>query len=425
MSEAIRDLVQGVVDGSLSDDELTDWLRGVYDEGLAEPEIIALTEAMRDSGDVLEWGPDISELIVDKHSTGGVGDKVSLVLAPALAACGLRVPMISGRGLGHTGGTLDKLESIPGFRVEISTDDLRGQVNRIGVAMVGQSDALVPADCRMYALRDVTGTVASIPLITSSIVSKKAAEGLSALVLDVKFGRAAFMVERERAEELARSMVDAANGMGIRTTAVLTSMEHPLGCAIGNSLEVLESVETLCGSGPEDLEELVCVQGGILLHATGLAEDAQTGAVMIHDSLQDGSAFERFRLMVEAQGGDASILDSDASLMRGLGLMDPNLNTTELSVGEAGWVEGIDAMAIARVCLGLGAGRIRLGDSVDRAVGVILEAQVGDRLEEGEPWMVLYHRNEVDRSTLEGLLDSITLSNEEIRPESRIAEVFE
>ncbi len=425
MSEAIRDLVQGVVDGSLSDDELTDWLRGVYDEGLAEPEIIALTEAMRDSGDVLEWGPDISELIVDKHSTGGVGDKVSLVLAPALAACGLRVPMISGRGLGHTGGTLDKLESIPGFRVEISTDELRGQVNRIGVAMVGQSDALVPADCRMYALRDVTGTVASIPLITSSIVSKKAAEGLSALVLDVKFGRAAFMVERERAEELARSMVDAANGMGIRTTAVLTSMEHPLGCAIGNSLEVLESVETLCGSGPEDLEELVCVQGGILLHATDLAEDAQTGAVMIHDSLQDGSAFERFRLMVEAQGGDASILDSDASLMRGLGLMDPNLNTTELSVGESGWVEGIDAMAIARVCFGLGAGRIQLGDSVDRAVGVILEAQVGDRLEEGEPWMVLYHRNEVDRGTLEGLLDSITLSDEEIRPESRIAEVFE
>jgi len=425
MSEVIRDLVQGVVDGSLSDVELTDWMRRGYDEGLAEPEIIALTEAMRDSGDVLEWGPDISELIVDKHSTGGVGDKVSLVLAPALAACGLRVPMISGRGLGHTGGTLDKLESIPGFRVEISTAELRGQVDRIGVAMVGQSDALVPADCRMYALRDVTGTVASIPLITSSIVSKKAAEGLSALVLDVKFGRAAFMVERERAEELARSMVDAANGMGIRTTAVLTSMEHPLGCAIGNSLEVLESVETLCGSGPEDLEELVCVQGGILLHATGLAEDAQTGAVMIHDSLQDGSAFERFRLMVEAQGGDSSILDSDASLMRGLGLMDTNLNTTELSVGEAGWVEGIDAMAIARVCLGLGAGRIRLGDSVDRAVGVILEAQVGDRLEEGEPWMVLYHRNEVDRSTLEGLLDSITLSNKEIGPESRIAKVFE
>ena len=425
MSEAIRDLIQGVVDGSLSDDELTDWLRGVCDEGLTEPETIALTKEMRDSGDVLEWGSEISGLIVDKHSTGGVGDKVSLVLAPALAACGLLVPMISGRGLGHTGGTLDKLESIPGLKVKMDAEGIRQQVESIGVAMVEQSDALVPADRRMYALRDVTGTVASIPLITSSIVSKKAAEGLSALVLDVKFGRAAFMVERERAVELARSMVNAANGMGIHTTAVLTSMDYPVGCAIGNSLEVLESVETLCGSGPDDLEELVCVQGGLLLHATGMAEDAQTGAVMIHDSLQDGSAFERFREMVKAQGGDTSIFDSDATLMRGLGLMDPDLNTTELSVGNTGWVEDIDAMVIARVCLGLGAGRARLGDSVDHPVGAILEVQVGDRLEEGEPWMVLYHRDEVDRATIEGLLGSITLSDEEVRPESRIEEVFD
>jgi len=425
MSEAIRDLVQGVVDGSLSDDELTDWLRGVYDEGLTEPETIALTEAMRDSGDILEWDSEISKLIVDKHSTGGVGDKVSLVLAPALAACGLLVPMISGRGLGHTGGTLDKLESIPGLRVEMSSESIRQQVESIGVAMVGQSDALVPADRRMYALRDITGTIASIPLITSSIVSKKAAEGLSAMVLDVKFGRAAFMVERKRAVELARSMVDVANGMGIRTTAVLTSMQHPLGCAIGNSLEVLESVETLCGSGPEDLEELVCVQGGLLLHATGLAEDPRTGAVMIHNSLQDGSAFERFRLLVDAQGGDVSIFDSDASLMRGLGLMDQSLNTTELSVGATGWVVDIDAMTIARVCSGLGSGRARLGDSIDRAVGAILEVQVGDYLDKGEPWIVLYHRDEVDRDAIEGLLDSITLSDEEVGVESRIEEMFD
>ena len=424
MSEAIQDLVQGVVDGSLSDEELAAWLHDVYDEGLTEPETIALTEAMRDSGDILEWSSEISELIVDKHSTGGVGDKVSLVLAPALAACGLKVPMISGRGLGHTGGTLDKLESIPGLRVEMSSERIRRQVESIGVAMIGQSDALVPADRRMYALRDVTGTVASIPLITSSIVSKKAAEGLSAMVLDVKFGRAAFMVEREKAVELARSMVDAANGMGIRTTAVLTSMQHPLGCAIGNSLEVLESVEALCGSGPEDLEELVCVQGGLLLHATGLAEDSRTGAVMIHDSLQDGSAFERFRLLVDAQGGDVSIFDSDTSLMRGLGLMDQSLNTTELSVGATGWVVDIDAMAIARVCSGLGSGRARLGDSIDRAVGAILEVQVGDYLDKGEPWIVLYHRDEVDRDTIEGLLDSITLSDEEVGAESRIEEMF-
>lgn len=425
MSEAIRRLVQGVVDGSLSDDELAEWLRDVFHEGFSEQDTVALTEAMRDSGDVLEWGSDISDLVVDKHSTGGVGDKVSLVLAPALASCGLKVPMISGRGLGHTGGTLDKLESIPGFSVEMGISDIREQVEGIGVAMVGQSDALVPADRRMYAMRDITGTVASIPLITSSIISKKAAEGLSALVLDVKFGRAAFMREREHAEELARALVDAANGMGIATTAVLTSMEQPLGCAIGNSLEVLESVETLCGRGPEDLEELVCVQGGLLLQATGLAAGFEAGAVMIHDSLHDGSAFQRFREMVQAQGGDASVLDSDASLTRGLGLMGPELNTTELSSGSAGWVEDIDAMAIATACLGLGAGRTRLGDIVDRAVGAILEVQVGDRLEVGEPWMVLYHRGEMDRGVLEELLGSITLSDEEVVPESRIAEVFE
>ena len=425
MSEAIRRLVQGVVDGSLSDDELAEWLRDVFHEGFSEQDTVALTEAMRDSGDVLEWGSDISDLVVDKHSTGGVGDKVSLVLAPALASCGLKVPMISGRGLGHTGGTLDKLESIPGFSVEMGISDIREQVEGIGVAMVGQSDALVPADRRMYAMRDITGTVASIPLITSSIISKKAAEGLSALVLDVKFGRAAFMREREHAEELARALVDAANGMGIATTAVLTSMEQPLGCAIGNSLEVLESVETLCGRGPEDLEELVCVQGGLLLQATGLAAGFEAGAVMIHDSLHDGSAFQRFREMVQAQGGDASVLDSDASLTRGLGLMGPELNTTELSSGSAGWVEDIDAMAIAEACLGLGAGRARLGDIVDRAVGAILEVQVGDRLEVGEPWMALYHRGEMDRGVLEELLGSITLSDEEVVPESRIAEVFE
>ena len=425
MSEAIRRLVQGVVDGSLSDDELAEWLRDVFHEGFSEQDTVALTEAMRDSGDVLEWGSDISDLVVDKHSTGGVGDKVSLVLAPALASCGLKVPMISGRGLGHTGGTLDKLESIPGFSVEMGISDIREQVEGIGVAMVGQSDALVPADRRMYAMRDITGTVASIPLITSSIISKKAAEGLSALVLDVKFGRAAFMREREHAEELARALVDAANGMGIATTAVLTSMEQPLGCAIGNSLEVLESVETLCGRGPEDLEELVCVQGGLLLQATGLAAGFEAGAVMIHDSLHDGSAFQRFREMVQAQGGDASVLDSDASLTRGRGLMGPELNTTELSSGSAGWVEDIDAMAIAEACLGLGAGRARLGDIVDRAVGAILEVQVGDRLEVGEPWMVLYHRGAMDRGALEELLGSISLSDEEVVPESRIAEVFE
>ncbi|GIT41266.1 MAG: hypothetical protein Ct9H300mP10_02760 [Methanobacteriota archaeon] len=303
---------------------MAEWLRDVFHEGFSEQDTVALTEAMRDSGDVLEWGSDISDLVVDKHSTGewvtrcpGTSPRLGIVRSEGAYDLGAR-------GVGHTGGTLDKLESIPGFSVEMGISEIREQVEGIGVAMVGQSDALVPADRRMYAMRDITGTVASIPLITSSIISKKAAEGLSALVLDVKFGRAAFMREREHAEELARALVDAANGMGIATTAVLTSMEQPPGCAIGNSLEVLESVETLCGRGPEDLEELVCVQGGLLLQATGLAAGFEAGAVMIHDSLHDGSAFQRFREMVQAQGGDASILDSDASLTRGLGVMDRN-----------------------------------------------------------------------------------------------------
>ena len=424
MSEDIRDLVEGVVDGSISDEDLISWLRQVHSGSISEADTIALTEAMRDSGDTLSWDSAISELVSGKHSTGGVGDKVSLVLAPALAACGLKVPMISGRGLGHTGGTLDKLESIPGFSVEMNSEQIQAQVLDIGLSMVGQTERLVPADRRMYALRDVTGTIDSIPLITSSIVSKKAAEGLSALVLDVKFGRAAFMVEQAKARELAQSMVSASQGMGISTTAVLSSMDVPLGCAIGNSLEVLESVEALCGNGPSDLEELVCIQGGLLLHSTGLAEDRDTGALMIHDSLHDGSALECFRMMIDAQGGDSSILDSDSSLMKGLGLIDPELNATSLCVAESGWVMDIDALSIALVCQGLGAGRTELGESIDRAVGAILEVQVGDRIESGEPWITLYHRGEIGSSVVESLIESIELIDEELDSGSRILEVI-
>jgi len=424
MSESIRDLVEGVVDGSISDEDLTSWLKQVHRDGITDAETIALTEAMRDSGEILTWDSEISELIVDKHSTGGVGDKVSLVLAPALAACGLKVPMISGRGLGHTGGTLDKLESIPGFSVELDSEQIRKQVLDIGLAMIGQTERLVPADRRMYALRDVTGTIASIPLITSSIVSKKAAEGLSALVLDVKFGRAAFMAEESQARELAESMVAASQGMDVTTTAVLSTMDAPLGCAIGNSLEVLESVETLCGNGPADLEELICIQGGLLLHSTGLAEGRDIGALMIHDSLHDGSALNCFRLMVEAQGGDSSILANDSSLMTGLGLIDSNLNATSLCVAESGWVQDIDALSIALACQGMGAGRLEIGGSIDHAVGAILEVQVGDRIESGEPWITLYHRNEVERSTVEGLIGAIVLCDEEFELGSRIHEVI-
>ncbi len=424
MSDSIADIVNGVVDGSLGDDQVIDWLRSVFENGLDEKSTTALTELMRDSGKVLTWPKEWSHLVVDKHSTGGVGDKVSIVLAPALAACGLKVPMISGRGLGHTGGTLDKLESIPGFRVDLSIDEMQKQVERIGLAMVGQTDSLVPADRRMYALRDVTGTVASIPLITSSIVSKKAAEGLSALVLDVKHGRAAFMEEREQAEALAQSMADAANGMGITTSVVLSTMAQPLGCAVGNALEIVESVETLCGRGPHDLEELVCVQAGILLAASGIVEDMEDGALMIHNSLNDESAFTKFLDMVESQGGNRDDFASDHSMLSSLGLLDDNLLSTEIYVEENGWIKDIDAMSIALACLELGSGRKNLTDNVDHAVGAIIEAQVGDEIEIGEPLIVIYHRNELPDGFSESISSAFSVSSEIVEVETRITQII-
>ena len=424
MSDSIADIVNGVVDGSLSDELVIDWLRDIFENGLDENSTIFLTKAMRDSGKVLAWPKDWSHLVVDKHSTGGVGDKVSIILAPALAACGLKVPMISGRGLGHTGGTLDKLESIAGFRVDLSINELQKQVGEIGFAMVGQTDSLVPADRRMYALRDVTGTVASIPLITSSIVSKKAAEGISALVLDVKYGRAAFMTEREQAEALSQSMADAANGMGIATSVVLSTMDQPLGCAVGNALEIVESVETLCGRGPHDLEELVCVQAGILLAASGIVENMEEGALMIHNSLNDGSAFTKFLDMVEAQGGNRDDFASDHAMLSSLGLLGDDLLSTEIYIEEKGWIKDIDAMSIALACLELGSGRKTLTDSVDHAVGAIIEAQVGDEVEIGDPLIVIYHRKELPDGLSEKISSAFSVSLEQVRVESRISQII-
>ena len=424
MSDSIADMVNGVVDESLNDEQVIDFLQKIFDEGLDEESTIKLTESMRDSGRVLSWPKEWSHLVVDKHSTGGVGDKVSIVLAPALAACGLKVPMISGRGLGHTGGTLDKLESIAGFRVDLFIDEMREQVEQIGLAMVGQTDALVPADRRMYALRDVTNTIASIPLITSSIVSKKAAEGLSSLVLDVKHGRAAFMQEREQAEALSQSMADVANGMGISTSVVLSAMDQPLGCAIGNALEIVESVETLCGRGPHDLEELVCVQGGILLEASGIVEDMDEGALMIHNSLNDGSAFTKFLEMVDAQGGNRDDFASDYSMLSSLGLLDDNLLSTEIYVDKNGWIDDIDAMSIALACLELGSGRKVLTDTVDHSVGAIIKAQLGDEVDIGDTLIVIYHRNELPKGLSESVCSAFSISPEPVDLESRITQII-
>ena len=417
--KGIEIFVQSVSDGSMSDEEVIEYLAEIFENGLDSTETVLLTKEMRDSGTVIHWPEEMSALVVDKHSTGGVGDKVSIALAPALAACGAKVPMISGRGLGHTGGTLDKLESIPGFRTGIPVEELIEQVSKIGVAMVGQTEDLVPADRRMYALRDISGLVASVPLITGSIVSKKAAEGISALVLDVKTGSAAFMKDRASAEELAYSMKSVAEGMGISTTCLITSMDHPIGHAVGNSLEIVESVEALCGRGPGDLEELVCIQGGLLLSSIGLAVDQGHGSAMILDSLYDGSAFSKFLEMVEAQGGDPSIFDSDRDMFAGLGLIDSELYSTDVLSDYDGWVSNIDAVSIADLCLKLGAGRTELGGSIDHSVGIIVHVGVGSPVSKNEILATVYHKNG-NSDDLHAIKGAFDISEEPQFPSSRI-----
>ena len=422
MAISIEDFIEGVTDESLSDDEIIAWLKDVYGNGMSISEVTELTLRMRDSGGTLNW--EDNSKVVDKHSTGGVGDKVSIALAPALAACGLSVPMISGRSLGHTGGTLDKLESIPGFNTDIGIEEFMHQVDEIGLAIVSQKSDLVPADKRLYSLRDVTGTVASIPLITSSIVSKKAAEGISSLVLDVKFGRGAFMEDIESARELSESMVGVSNGLGVSTIAVLSSMNQPIGYSVGNSLEILESVETLLGRGPADLEELVCVLGGLLLESSGSSNDFEEGAAKILDSLYDGSAFGKFVEMVASQGGDPRLFESEVSLLEGLGILDQTLKSDSLEAKKDAWIADIDAMAIAEICLEMGAGRLSLGDKIDHQVGVVMEVQVGDAIEIGDILATVYHRGEKIGPLLERLGAAFSFSDSEPDVTSRITEVI-
>jgi len=425
-SENIRDFVRHVIsdDGLIrwNDSEIEGVLKSIFDYGLDSQQTASLTDSMRNSGRCLEWPEEWKHLVVDKHSTGGVGDKVSIPLAPALTACGLKVPMISGRGLGHTGGTLDKLESLPGFNIQLSIEDIISQVSEIGISMVGQTDDLVPADRRMYAIRDVTGTVASLPLITSSIVSKKAAESLQSLVLDVKFGKAAFMVKKEDARKLAEAMVDASNRCGIKTSAVLTTMDQPIGCAIGNALEILESMETMRGNGPWDLEELVCTQGGELLHSSGMAENSEIGFVMIQDSLHDGSALQCFIQMAINQGVDSTVFDSEHSLLLALGLLDSKLKTTEIASNEAGIVSDIDAMKLALIALDLGAGRKKIDDEIDSSVGFLLDVELGQTVDQGETWVTVYHRGELEDEIRGRIEQSIQIRNSDFVPERRIHE---
>lgn len=382
-AEEIAEVMRGYVSGEVPDYQMAALAMAVFFRGMSDAETIALTMEMRDSGEVFAW-PAGTPPKVDKHSTGGVGDKVSLVLAPLLACEGVWVPMISGRGLGFTGGTLDKLESIPGFRVDLAWTDMLAQLERVGCFIAGQTGNFCPADKKLYALRDVTGTVASLPLIVASIMSKKLAESLDRLVLDVKFGRGAFMQKREDAQKLAEAMVAVGCGAGVETHALLNPMDEPLGRMAGNALEVAECVDVLRGGGPEDLIELTLELAAKLVPVP---------PERLRARLRDGSAWEKFVAMVEAQGGAVSSLEKIRELHHA-----PVV--TEVVAPAAGTLTKLDALEIGRLCVELGAGRAQAGDAIDFAVGVECLRKRGERVAAGEPVVRVHSRRALDAPRL-------------------------
>jgi thymidine phosphorylase len=389
--EEIAFLVAGITDGSLSDGQVAAWAMAVFVRDLSKPERVALTGAMTRSGTVLEW--DLDRPVLDKHSTGGVGDKVSLILAPVLAACGAAVPMISGRGLGHTGGTLDKLDSIPGYDTTPDLDKLRAVVGDVGCAIVGQTAELAPADRRLYALRDATATVESIPLIVASILSKKLAAGLDALIMDVKSGSGAFMAERERAKELAQAIVEVAEGNGLRCRALLTDMDQVLGTTAGNAVEVLESLEML--TAPKNAEprllEVTLALCGEGLALAGLAGDGAEGRSKAEEALRSGAAAERFADMAAALGGPADLLERPAQHL-------PSApHSQEVWPDDRGHVTAIDVREVGVAVLELGGGRRREDEAVDHAVGLTDVACLGEDVGPGAwPLAVIHARSQDD-----------------------------
>ena len=402
---AIRRFIDGYTRGDIPDYQASALVMAIFLNGLTPDEFTVWTDAMLHSGDVLDLS-DIPGVKVDKHSTGGVGDKVSLVLAPLVASAGVPVPMISGRGLGHTGGTLDKLESIPGFRTDQSVERFRELVATLGCGLIGQTAEIAPADRKLYALRDATATVPCIPLIASSIMSKKLAEGIDALVLDVKTGSGAFMQRREDARTLAETMVRIGEGAGRRVRALITDMDAPLGECVGNAIEVVESIEVLRGGGPADLRELTVELGAEMLVLGEVASDLEAARETLRAHLDDGRAAERFGRIIEAQGGDPRVID-DLSLL-------PNAPTVAPFVApRAGFVTGFACADVGRAAMALGAGRAKKEDAVDPGVGLVVRARRGDRVEAGEPLVEIRARDEATRAAcIERLATAIHIGEE-------------
>lgn len=393
----IESLVNAYTRGDIPDYQVSAWLMAVVLRGMTRAETAALTDAMLRSGEVLDLS-SIPAKKVDKHSTGGVGDKTSLVLAPLAAAAGVAVPMISGRGLGHTGGTLDKLESIPGFNVDLPVAQFRRVLETCGCAMIGQTAEIAPADRKLYALRDVTGTVESPYLICASIMSKKLAEGIDALVLDVKTGSGAFMKSDKDAAFLAELMVETGERMGKQMVALITDMDQPLGNMIGNALEVIEVVEVLRGEGPEDLRQLCLELGGWMLHLGGVSDSVAKGKEQSEKLIASGKALDKFRQMVELQGGDPQAVDDPEKLPLAQ-------HTMTLSSPKSGYVVSMQCEQVGTACVILGGGRERKEDSVDPAVGIVLHKKVGDAVAAGEPLATIYYNAETRAGRARQLLE--------------------
>jgi len=412
--DAIGAFVRGVLDGSWADYQTSALLMAIVLRGMTAQETAWLTGAMVRSGRRVDLS-GIPGMKVGKHSTGGVGDKVSIVLAPLVAACGVVMPKMSGRGLGHTGGTLDKLESIPGFRVGLSTEEFVRVLGEVGCALVGQTADIAPADKALYALRDVTATIESVPLISASVMSKKLAEGSDALVLDVKCGRGAFMKTRAEALALARSLVAIGTANGVRTEAVITAMDTPLGTAVGNALEIRESLDTLRGHGAPDVLEVVETIAGRMLELAGRAADADEARGLVRQALGSGAALAKFRAMVAAQGGDVAVIDDPDRLPRAA-------STVVVAAARAGVVADLDAYLVGRAAVRLGAGRDRAGDPVDHGAGILVRASVGTPVCAGDPVLELHGNAAATLAEAHAsLAQAITISDAATRPRRVLA----
>ncbi len=434
--EELRWLVESYTSGNIPDYQMSAFLMASFLVGLNRDETIALTEAMRDSGEVLDLR-EMADPKIGKHSTGGVGDKVSLILAPLVASAGVVVPMIAGRGLGHTGGTIDKLESIPGFNTALSVLDFRNTLWEVGTAITSQTDEIAPADRRLYSLRDVTATVESIPLIASSIMSKKLAEGINGLVLDVKVGSGAFMKSLEEAEELARLMVDIGNSQGIKTIALITDMDEPLGKTVGNALEVRECINALKGKADEDLMEVTLTLGAFMLYIAEemLEETEEVGVFNIKEipiqehvlmekrinlegKINSGDALQKFLEMVQAQDGNPEIVPNP-------GLLPLASNILTVEAEKDGFVQRVDARRIAECALLLGAGRQRLDDVIDPAAGVTINRKSGQEVKAGEPLAVIHYNDDKNIEEAKELcLSAFEIGSEKPQPRQLIKKVI-